>query len=73
MTACKSVWGKQINFTQRGSYQNRCEAAAISFNCKGYYHAVMYKSFTSNCSLKSLKKVFCKEFEVKGNTKTAKT
>lgn len=40
---CKFVGGKRINFSLKGSYQTRCQAAAISFNTRGTYYSVLSK------------------------------
>ncbi|CAG9761285.1 unnamed protein product [Ceutorhynchus assimilis] len=42
---CKFVGGKRINFSKKGSYQTRCEAAAISFNVgSGDFHLAIGKA-----------------------------
>lgn len=41
---CKFVWGKRVIFARGPSYTTRCEAAAISYNSKGKYHAMSQKS-----------------------------
>ncbi|XP_050306168.1 uncharacterized protein LOC126743213 isoform X2 [Anthonomus grandis grandis] len=42
---CKFIGGKRINFSKRGSYQIRCEAAALSYNLgSGEYHRQIFKS-----------------------------
>lgn len=39
----KHIGGKRINFSQRGSYNNRVEAAVVSYNSSGQYLRKMYK------------------------------
>lgn len=43
----KFIGGKHINFSCRGSYEMRCNAAAISFNSKGRFHGNFHKSVTT--------------------------
>lgn len=43
---CKFVGGKRVNYSLRGSYQTRCEAAALSFNSKGDYYRNINKTAT---------------------------
>ncbi|KAK9752249.1 Viral alkaline exonuclease [Popillia japonica] len=45
---CKFVGGKRVHFSRRGSYENRCKAAAISFNQKEQYHNIIHKALTKN-------------------------
>ncbi|XP_050306062.1 uncharacterized protein LOC126745672 isoform X2 [Anthonomus grandis grandis] len=40
----KFVGGKRINFCKRGSYEARCEAAALSFNSGGSYYEILHKT-----------------------------
>lgn len=40
---CKFIGGKRINFCRKGSYQTRCQAAAVSFNSKEDYYRVIHK------------------------------
>nr|CAI5844448.1 unnamed protein product [Callosobruchus analis] len=40
----KFIGGKRINYSLRGSYQTRCEAAAISFSSSGQYYRTLTKS-----------------------------
>ncbi|KAK9708061.1 hypothetical protein QE152_g27448 [Popillia japonica] len=35
---CKFVGGTRVHFSRRESYENRCKAAAISFNQEEQYH-----------------------------------
>lgn len=44
---CKFIGGKRINFSQRGSYEMRCYAAAISYNAKGNYYGVMHEAIAN--------------------------
>lgn len=57
---CKFVGGKRVNFSRRGSYNMRCEAAAISFNTQDYYNimeeAITHKK-TSNLKRKHSLKI----------------
>lgn len=43
----KFTGGKRVNFTSRGSYQLRCNAAAVSYNAKGSFHSYFHKTVTS--------------------------
>lgn len=43
---CKFVGGKRVNFSLRGSYQTRCEAAALSFNLGCDYHKKLNEAIT---------------------------
>lgn len=43
---CKFIGGKRINFSLKGSYQTRCEAAALSFNLGGDYHKELHQAIT---------------------------
>lgn len=41
---CKFVGGKRVNFSLRGSYQTRCEAAALAYSSRGEYYRLVHKS-----------------------------
>ncbi|KAJ8964170.1 hypothetical protein NQ314_005080 [Rhamnusium bicolor] len=45
---CKFVGGKRVNFSLKGSYEARCEAAAVSFNARGDYYSLMGSSSGSS-------------------------
>ncbi|CAH1183072.1 unnamed protein product [Ceutorhynchus assimilis] len=45
---CKFVGGKRILFSKRGSYQTRCEAAALSFNSGGNYYRFLHETVGSS-------------------------
>lgn len=42
----KFVGGKRINYTSRGSYELRCNAAAIAYNTRGTFHNYFHKKIT---------------------------
>ncbi|KAK5640569.1 hypothetical protein RI129_011380 [Pyrocoelia pectoralis] len=43
---CKFVGGKRINFSVKNSYEVRCKAAAICYNKKEEYLALLHKNLT---------------------------
>lgn len=43
---CKFVGGKRVNFSLRGSYKTRCEAASLSFNTGPDYYSILHEAFT---------------------------
>ncbi|XP_072400500.1 uncharacterized protein [Diabrotica undecimpunctata] len=43
----KFVEGKRVNFSKRGSYQTRCEAAAISYNAGPNYYSIITETSLS--------------------------
>ncbi|XP_050303674.1 uncharacterized protein LOC126741321 [Anthonomus grandis grandis] len=54
---CKFVGGKRINFSKKGSYQIRCEAAALQFNVgNGEYYEQLHKLFSQKNTSGILKK-----------------
>ena len=48
---CKFVGGKRINFTNKGSYEFRCNLAAISFNTGAKFYETLYAGLFTNNSL----------------------
>lgn len=65
---CKFVGGKRIDFSKKGSYQTRCEAAAISFNVgSGDYYLTMGKAIG-----KVTPKAYTRKFAEKIKIKRAK-
>lgn len=56
---CKFVGGKRVNYSLRGSYQTRCEAASILFNAGTDYHELLQEDqsvFTKRYALKLKRK-----------------
>jgi hypothetical protein len=53
---CKFIGGKRINFSLKGGYQTRCEAAAVSFNSGGDYHRLVHKELIQKSPHGSTKK-----------------
>lgn len=44
---CKFIGGKRINYSLKGVYATRCQAAAISFNAEGDYYGVLGKKISN--------------------------
>lgn len=59
---CKFVGGKRVNYSLKGSYSMRCNAAALSFNTGQDYYSVLYKTITETSP-----KVFTKKFQSQKN------
>ncbi|XP_074026881.1 uncharacterized protein isoform X2 [Leptinotarsa decemlineata] len=53
---CKFVGGERINFSLKGSYQARCEAAALSFNSGGDFHGKLHHAITGQGPTNLMKK-----------------
>ena len=64
----KFVGGKRINYSLRGSYQTRCEAAAIQFNAGDDYYNLMQDSF-----LKRRSQVYTQKYIIKRQKKKQAT
>lgn len=58
----KFVGGKRINYSMKGSYEMRCEAAAISYNNTGEYFAAIHKS-----AVKKSPGIYTKKFTSRRN------
>lgn len=65
---CKFAGGKRINFALKGSYETRCEAAAISYNSKGEYYRVVHKAITAHSPSKATKRYIQKIIRRRDNT-----
>ncbi|CAG9762672.1 unnamed protein product [Ceutorhynchus assimilis] len=62
---CKFVGGKRINFSKKGSYQTRCEAAAISFNVgSGDFHLAIGKAI-GNATPEAYTKKYADKLKIK--------
>lgn len=69
---CKFVGGKRINFSLRGAYQSRCEAAALSFNSSGEYHRIINKAVFGHSPKGFYKKFYLNKIKQKLKTKVKK-
>lgn len=71
---CKFVGGKRINYSKKGSYQTRCEAAALSFNFNADYYDILGINQTSAITRRYTQKLRKKRASLKKNPrKTKKT
>ncbi|XP_050512375.1 uncharacterized protein LOC126888289 [Diabrotica virgifera virgifera] len=70
---CKFIGGKRINFSLRGSYQTRCEAAALSFNSGGEYHRMINKTMFGNSPKGFYKKFYLKKKKEHAKIKARRT
>jgi hypothetical protein len=57
---CKFIGGKRINFSLKGGYQTRREAAAVSFNSGSDYHRLVHKELIQKNPHGSTKKSIVK-------------